>query len=130
MAQPSHRILVVDDHDDTREMISAFVRLSGHDVIQASDGREGVERARQERPDLVLMDLSMPVFDGFEAATEIKQDHGISKIPILALSAYCWELSWREKALQCSCEACICKPVEFDTVQDLIARFCPGCPSH
>jgi two-component system cell cycle response regulator DivK len=77
----------VDDHDDARELLAVIVEASGYRVATAANGREAVERARQTRPDVIIMDLFMPVMDGYEAARALKSDPALASVPILAYTA-------------------------------------------
>jgi two-component system cell cycle response regulator DivK len=80
------RILVVEDQDDLRAILRDFLTASGYDIIEAADGGEGVAKAQSERPDLVLMDIQLPVLDGYEATRQIKADPNLKAIPIIAIS--------------------------------------------
>ncbi|HEX6163985.1 MAG TPA: response regulator [Vicinamibacterales bacterium] len=80
-------ILIVDDHEDTRQLLQFVLQQAGYDVVSAVDGREAVAKVRSERPDAVVMDIFMPVMDGFEATKLIKGDPVIGHIPVIAHSA-------------------------------------------
>jgi CheY-like chemotaxis protein len=92
------RILVADDLGDTREMMRLLLERRGHEVIEAANGQEAVERARRERPDFVLMDLDMPVMDGFHATRCLRIADETAQIPIVALSAHTANDHWRARA--------------------------------
>ena len=81
------RVLVVDDHDDARELLGVILGSLGYAVVTAANGREAVEEARRARPDAVIMDLFMPEMDGFEAARILKADPALASVPILAHTA-------------------------------------------
>ncbi len=81
-------VLLVDDYDDSREMYAEFLELAGYRVCQARDGRQGVEKAREFGPDLILMDLSLPGMDGWEAIKQLKSDDRTRRIPVIALSGH------------------------------------------
>jgi CheY-like chemotaxis protein len=81
------RVLVVDDHDDARELLTLIIETRGYRVVTASNGREAVEQARQARPDAIIMDLFMPQMDGYEAAYVIKAIPSLASVPIVAYSA-------------------------------------------
>ncbi len=85
---PGPLVLLVDDYDDSREMYAEFLELAGFRVCQARDGRQGVEKARECGPDLILMDLSLPGMDGWEAIKQLKSDDRTRKIPVIALSGH------------------------------------------
>lgn len=110
---PMPTILLVEDNDLNREMLSRRLTRRGFQVILAVDGQEGVDRARAELPDLVLMDMSLPVKDGWTAARELKDDPATRAIPILALTAHAMSGD-REQALAAGCDDYDTKPVEFD----------------
>jgi two-component system cell cycle response regulator DivK len=105
-------ILYVEDNEDNVYMLSSRLKRRGFSVIVARDGAEGVEMAGRERPDLVLMDLSLPVIDGWEATRRIKTAAGTSGIPVIALSAHAMTGD-REKALAAGCDDYDTKPVDL-----------------
>lgn len=84
-----HRILVVDDQEDNRIIYSTLLQHAGYDVLEAGDGAEGVRLAREHQPDLILMDLAMPVLTGWEAMGRLEHDPATSAIPVIALTAQC-----------------------------------------
>lgn len=118
-------ILLVEDNDLNREMLSRRLVRRGFQVILAVDGQEGVERARAELPDLVLMDMSLPVKDGWTAARELKADPATRAIPILALTAHAMSGD-REQALAAGCDDYDTKPVEFDRLLQKIGALTAG----
>ena len=108
------RILYVEDNDDNVYMLKMRLDLTGeHEVLIAEDGEEGVRMAAAEQPDLILMDLELPVVDGWEATRRLKADPVTHKIPIIALSAHALAGA-REKALAAGCDDFDTKPVEFE----------------
>jgi two-component system, cell cycle response regulator DivK len=108
------RILYVEDNDDNVYMLKMRLDLTGsYEVLVAEDGERGVTMARTERPDLILMDLELPVVDGWEATRRLKADPATCNIPIIALSAHALAGA-REKALAAGCDEFDTKPVEFD----------------
>ncbi len=106
------RILLVEDNELNRDMLSRRLIRRGYEVAIAVDGQEGIDMARQLTPDLVLMDLSLPVIDGWEAARRLKDDPGTRALPIIALTAHAMSGD-REKALAAGCDDHDTKPVEF-----------------
>ena len=106
------KILLVEDQEMNRDMLSRRLKKRGYEVSIAVDGAEGVEKARGEKPDLILMDMSLPVMDGWEAARAIKGDEGTKGIPIIALTAHAMAGD-REKTLEAGCDEYDTKPVEF-----------------
>ncbi|MEJ7618577.1 MAG: response regulator [Pyrinomonadaceae bacterium] len=119
-------VMVVEDYDDTRELLRECLQMMGYRVIEATNGRQAVEIAFTERPDLILMDLSMPVMDGIAATLEIHAQAETQNVPIVALSAHCGQSDWSRKALAAGCLECIGKPVELETLDRLVNRFVPN----
>jgi two-component system cell cycle response regulator DivK len=106
------RILVVEDNEMNRDMLSRRLIRKKYDVLVAVDGRESVEVARSEAPDLILMDMSLPVMDGWEAARQLKANPETQTIPIIALTAHAMSGD-REKALDAGCDDYDTKPIEL-----------------
>ena len=119
---PGRLVLVVEDYEDTRVMFRHQLELGGFRVVEAADGREAVERARAVRPDLILMDLNMPVLDGWEATRLIRLGAGTKHIPVVAISAQCGG-DWRDRALAAGARECLQKPVDFATFDRLLERY-------
>ena len=117
------RILYVEDNDDNIYMLKMRLEMiEGFEVLVAQDGQTGCETAAAEKPDLILMDLEMPVVDGWEATRRLKSDPGTSDIPIIALSAHALTGA-REKALAVGCDEFDTKPVEFERLLEKIHRL-------
>ena len=114
------RILVADDLGDTREVMRLLLEMRGHEVIEAANGREAVERAVEERPDFVLMDINMPVMNGFDATRRLREADLTAQIPIVALSANIPDDEWRAKALECGCDDYYSKPLDFQDLEALL----------
>jgi CheY-like chemotaxis protein len=106
------KILLVEDNEMNRDMLSRRLQRRGHDVLVAADGADGVAKARDEIPALILMDMSLPVLDGWEATRQIKANPATSAIPIIALTAHAMSED-REQALSAGCDDYDTKPVEF-----------------
>jgi two-component system cell cycle response regulator DivK len=106
-------ILYVEDNEDNVYMLVRRLRRHGLEVIVAGDGAQGVEAARRERPDVVLMDLSLPVLDGWEATRRLKQAVETRAIPVIALSAHAMA-GERERALEAGCDDYDTKPVDLE----------------
>ena len=113
------RILVVEDNEMNRDMLTRRLARKGFDVLVATDGVQGVEIASREEPDLILMDMSLPVLDGWEATRRIKTDARTRNIPVIALTAHAMGGD-RERALDAGCDDYDTKPVEFT---GLLARI-------
>jgi two-component system, cell cycle response regulator DivK len=103
-------ILVVDDNDNNREVYTALLEHCGYSVIEAADGRQGVQCARATHPDLILMDLSMPVMDGLEATTLLKQDVTTCDIPVIAVTAHD-DSGTMSRALEAGMVSYLTKPI-------------------
>ena len=102
-------ILVVEDNPINRELLCDLLEVEGYTVLQATDGAEGIDIARRERPDLIFMDLQLPSVDGFAATGLLKRDPHTAHIPIIAVTAYAMKGD-REKALEAGCDGYISKP--------------------
>jgi CheY-like chemotaxis protein len=103
------RVLLVDDYPDAREMYSEYLQYSGFEVIEAANGMEALQRAAEQAPDIVLMDLSLPVMDGWEATRRLKADERTSGIPVVALTGHALA-GYSEGAQRAGCDAFITKP--------------------
>ena len=106
------KILLVEDNEMNRDMLSRRLERRGFEVIMAVDGQEGIDRAIAEVPDLILMDMSLPVVDGWEATRLIKADARTASIPIIALTAHAMAGD-RDRAMNAGCDDYDTKPVEF-----------------
>lgn len=114
-------ILIVDDQPDIRELLCLQLQMKGCQVVEATNGREAVELAPQIHPSLILMDLSMPVLDGYEATRQIHEQPRLRDVPIVAVSAYC-DAHNREKAFDAGCVECVGKPIEFGMIDGLLKK--------
>jgi two-component system, cell cycle response regulator DivK len=115
-------LLLVDDDEMSREIIGSRLTRLGYGVITAVDGRQGIEAARDESPNLILLDLCMPEMDGFEAAKLLKADGTTSQIPIVALSALNTAVDVR-RAIQAGCDSFQTKPVNLTSLHNKIRRL-------
>jgi CheY-like chemotaxis protein len=106
------KVLLVEDHEEIWDFLSRRLRRRGFEVLLAHDGEEGVAKARAGHPDVVLLDMNLPVMDGWTAARVLKGDPGTASIPIIALTAHAMSGD-REKALQAGCDDYHPKPVDF-----------------
>lgn len=118
-------VLVVEDYADSRFMMGRLLELSGYRVLEAADGREGVDIAERERPDVVLMDLQMPVLDGFTATSLIRRTESTCRIPVVAVSAQCTE-DFVSAAARVGCNHFVSKPVDFDALLDIVRECTEG----
>ena len=120
------KILLVEDNEMNRDMLSRRLVRSGYEVIIAEDGARSVAMAASDRPDLILMDMSLPVIDGWEATRRIKATPELCKIPIIALTAHAMATD-REKALEAGCDDYDTKPIELQRLLGKIkTRLAPG----
>lgn len=104
-------ILLVEDNEDNRTIYRLLLEHHGYRVVEATDGEEGVRRAREERPALVLMDISIPIIDGWEATRILKADPATASIPVIALTAHALPAD-RARAAEVGCDGYLAKPVE------------------
>ena len=116
------KILYVEDNEDNLYMLSNRLKRRGYEVVAARDGAEGVALAASEAPALILMDLSLPVIDGWEATRRLKSDAATKEIPVIALSAHAMSGD-REKALAAGCDDYDTKPVELPRLLEKIAAL-------
>jgi CheY-like chemotaxis protein len=99
-----------------------LLNLKNFRVVEASDGEQGVRFAQSEVPDLILMDLNMPVMDGFEAMKLIRSSEKTSHIPIVVISAHCWEFDWKKRVLDAGAVECLDKPIDLPIIEALLRR--------
>ena len=103
------RVLVVDDYPDAREMYGAYLEYSGFEVVEAGNGVEALQRAAETEPDIILMDLSLPVMDGWEATRRLKADQRTARIPVVALTGHAL-VGISDGARRAGCDAFVSKP--------------------
>lgn len=118
------KILLVEDNEMNRDMLSRRLVRKGYEVIIAVDGNEGVSKAQTEAPDLILMDMSLPVLDGWEATKILKTFPATQSIPVIALTAHAMAGD-REKALQAGCDDYDTKPIELPRLLEKIEKLLP-----
>jgi CheY-like chemotaxis protein len=118
------RILVVEDNADMRDFLQRILERRGYGFLGAADGVEGMELALTEHPELILMDLSLPTLDGYEATRLLKANPDFAAMPILAVTAHARSVD-KEKALEAGCDAYISKPYSIHQLFELIERFLP-----
>lgn len=117
-----NRILLVEDNEYNRDMLSRRLIKNGFEIIIAVDGLESVRRAKTIKPDLILMDMSLPVMDGWEATLRIKTDSVTCNIPVIALTAHAMGED-RQKALDAGCDEYDTKPIELSRLLSKIHKF-------
>jgi CheY-like chemotaxis protein len=119
------RILLVEDNEMNRDMLSRRLERRGHSVIMANDGEQGLSMASTEMPDLILMDISLPVMDGCEVTRLLKSDYRTRHIPVIALTAHAL-VTDRVKAINAGCDDYDTKPVEFGRLSEKIRNCLAG----
>jgi two-component system cell cycle response regulator DivK len=123
------KILLVEDNEMNRDMLSRRLARNGFDVVIAVDGRKGVEMATSEKPDLILMDMSLPVMDGWDATRHVKADPATKSIPVIALTAHAM-VEDRDKAIAAGCDDFDTKPVELPRllgkIEALLGKSAPS----
>ena len=119
------RILIADDKETSRELLRIVLENCGYSIVEAIDGGDALEKAHRENPDLILLDLQMPVFSGYEVLEQLRNDFRHSKIPIIALTASAMQGD-REKALTAGFTAYLTKPVALAELRAEIQRLLPA----
>jgi CheY-like chemotaxis protein len=115
-------VLLVEDNEDNLVVYRTILEHVGYRVLEARDGEQGVDSATEHHPDMILMDISIPKIDGWEATRRLKADEETREIPIVALTAHALEED-REKAIQAGCDGYLAKPVEPRRVVEEVQRF-------
>jgi len=115
------RILIIEDVEDNRDLLVQFFQ-DQYEIHEAADGREGIEKAEQFRPNLILMDLSLPIVDGWQVASVLKKDYRTREIPIVAVTAHAM-VGDEEKALAAGCNDYLSKPVDFTELERLVKKY-------
>lgn len=119
------KILVVEDNQDSRELVVKVLKNKGYLMIEAADGEEALEKAAAEKPDLVLLDISIPKIDGYEVAKRLKRDEELKDIPIVALTAHAMKGD-REKVIVAGFEGYISKPINVRELPDQVRSYLRG----
>jgi CheY-like chemotaxis protein len=115
-------VLVVEDFEDNRFMMRRLLEMSGYRVVEAVNGNQAVEMAVKVRPDIILMDLSLPQLDGLAATRRIRSQEGLGKVPIVAVSAHD-SSDFHAEALAAGCNEYVTKPIDFDQLVQLLDRM-------
>ena len=115
-------IMVVEDYEDTRVLLKQWLEGLGYSVLEASNGQEAVEIADRERPDLILMDLDLPILDGIAATQQIRQKPQLERVPIVAVTAYPMSYS-HVKAFSKGCDEYMRKPIDISELERVVSRF-------
>lgn len=119
------KILLVEDNEMNRDMLSRRLVRRGYEIVMALDGEQGVAMAQTEKPDLILMDMSLPVVDGWEATRRVKADDTTKTIPVIALTAHAMSDD-REKAMQAGCDEYDTKPIDLERLLGKIQTLLPN----
>ena len=115
------KVLIVEDYEDTRNFMKFLIESYGYQVIEASDGIEAVDRAKHLSPDLILMDISLPMVDGLTATKAIRESSSAAKLPIIAITAF--GKSYYDRAIEAGCNDLIDKPVDFDRLKPVLNHY-------
>ncbi len=115
------KVLVAEDEADLRKMLKILLGIHGFEVIEARDGYEAVEKAVEEEPDLILMDMSMPVLGGVESTRAIRDHENLHDVPILAVTGY--GEFYNSRARAAGCTDVLCKPLDFAQLKPLVERY-------
>jgi len=115
-------VLLVEDTEDNRQMMKRLLELSGYMVVEATNGKEAIEEASRVRPQIILMDLSLPLVDGLAATRHIRQLPGLEKVPIVAVSAHD-TADFHNEALAAGCDAYITKPIDYSELEEVVGRL-------
>ena len=116
------RILLVEDNDNNADILMRRLARRGFEVTLAKDGLEGIERAQREAPDLILLDMDLPILDGWETARRLKSDPPTARIPIIAVTAYAM-VDERKRSLDAGCDDFETKPVELSSLLEKMDRL-------
>ncbi len=112
------KVLIVEDYEDTRDFMKFLLESYGYQVIVAADGIEAIDRVKHQHPDLILMDISLPIVDGLTATRAIREFDKDSNVPIIAVTAF--GKSFYKKAIEAGCNDLIDKPVDFDVLEPIL----------
>ena len=116
------KVLLVEDFEDSRFSLSKLLEIEGYEVVEAVDGAEAIDLARKSKPDLILMDLTLPVIDGLSETREIRQDQEMEGVPIIALSGH--DVSdVQAKAMAAGCTDYLTKPIDFNNLITMMSKY-------
>ncbi|MEX2488597.1 MAG: response regulator [Pseudomonadales bacterium] len=125
----AYKILLVEDHAMNRDMLSRRLEKLGYEVVTATDGRQGVATASRVQPDLILMDMSLPVMDGWEATRQVRANPQTAEIPILALTAHIHAYD-RDKAMEAGCNEYETKPIDLQQLTEKMEMLLKDLPDN
>lgn len=115
------KVLIAEDYEDTRSLMRFLLEGYGYEVLEAATGQQAIETVKKERPDLILMDISMPGVDGLTATQIIRKSTNGANLPIIAVTAY--GDSYYKKAIEAGCDDLINKPLDFDNLEPVIKQY-------
>ena len=115
------KVLIAEDYADTRSFMKFLIESYGYQALEAKDGQEAVETVQQEHPDLILMDLAMPIMDGLAATRVIRGFDGMAKLPIIAVTAH--GQSFYKQAIEAGCDDLINKPLDFNMLEPVLHQY-------
>jgi two-component system cell cycle response regulator DivK len=118
-------VLLVEDTEDNRQMMRRLLEMSGFRVVEATNGKEAVDVASQVQPQIILMDLSLPIIDGLAATRQIRNRPELNTVPIVAVSAHD-TADFHSEALEAGCDAYVTKPINYTELEDLVNRLIAG----
>ena len=122
MSQDAGKVLLVEDTEDNRQMMRKLLEISGYQVVEAVNGVEAVRLAYEERPGIILMDLSLPLIDGLTATRRIRSVPDLSRVPIVAVSAHD-TADFHSDALAAGCDAYITKPIDYAELEEIVSSL-------
>ncbi len=122
MAPLNNTVLVVEDNNLNMKLLNDMLKIGGYNVLQAKDGMEGWRMAREQRPDLILMDIQLPGVDGLEVTKWLKDDENLKSIPVIAVTAFAMTGD-EEKILNSGCDAFLVKPISLSDFLETVERF-------
>lgn len=115
------KVLIVEDYEDTRDFMKFLLESYGYQVIEATDGAEAIDSVKHQHPDLILMDISLPLIDGLMATKAIRKFNTAAEIPIIAVTAF--GKSFHKKAMEAGCNDLIDKPIDFDILEPILNQY-------
>jgi len=118
-------VLYIEDNEQNYYLVNVLLKTKDYRVLWAQDGQEGIDKAVQSKPDLILLDIQLPVMDGYEVAKMLRSNPELNKIPVIAVTSYAMSGD-REKALSAGCNGYIEKPIDPDTFLAQIDKYFPG----
>ncbi len=116
------KVLIIEDNENNLYMMRFIMAKLGHEVLEARDGAAGVDLAKKKRPDLILMDIQLPLLDGYSATRRIREDDALKEVPIVAVTSYAM-VGDREKAIEAGCTAYVEKPINPAGFIEVVKRF-------